>query len=500
MNFKPEKKEISLVDNVFSKSVNEVVQGDVIVPDVLEDVGKILTADAEAVIESKEISGGRITVSGTVSADILYAPQSGGIDAIHTKMGFSHTEKAEDDSMNISARCRVNSVDYSLYNSRKMNIRANLGIEISGTRDINTGVVSSAESDCPVEIQSRTIEAVSKHIHASDVIPFRETLDIPSGSPAAASVLKCSAVFSDRDFRLLANKAVIRGNLVISVLYKGEDGELSKAEFTKAITEITDAPGAEEDMKENIFVALSPFTAEPTANADGAMRAFMTEGKLLVETDCEKCETESIITDMFCTGCDLKLTDSPIAGERCEEVTMLAAVRDIVPSEEMKAKRIFDTSVKAAVDSVSVSDGEITISGKANAEMLVLGNDGTYASESRSIPFTYSGAWDKETPEVTAEAKGVSAVLTGIGDAEIRFTAALSAKTRPGKKESCITNAEVSENSTSPERPSLVVYFTKPGDTLWNIAKKYGVTRKNIISANSLGDTLPEGQKIIIPR
>ena len=226
----------------------------------------------------------------------------------------------------------------------------------------------------------------------------------------------------------------------------------------------------------------------------------MTEGKLFVETDGEKCETESIITDMFCTGCDLQLTDAPIAAERCNEVTMLAAVRDIVPSEELKAKRIFDTSVKISAGSVSVSGGEITVSGKANAEMLVLKNDGTYASESRSIPFTYSGAWDKETPSVTAEAKGVSAVLTGIGDAEIHFTAALNAKTRPAGKESCITNAEVAESGAAPERPSLVVYFTKPGDTLWNIAKRYGVTQKNIIGANSLGDTLPEGQRIIIPR
>ncbi len=500
MNFKPEIKEISLIENAFSKNVNETVQCDIIVPDVLEDVGKILCVDAQSIIESKELSGGRLTVSGTVSADILYTPQSGGIEAIHTQMTFSHSEKVEDDSLNICAVCHVSSVEHSLYNSRKMNVRANIGIELSATRDISTEILSSVESDCPVEMQSCEVETVSKHINATDVIPFHETLDIPSGSPAAVNVLKCNVSFTDRDFKLLSNKAVIRGNLLINILYKGEDGELSKAEFTRAITEICDAVGAEENMRENIRVSLSPFKAEPTANAEGAMRAFFTEGKLFVETDCRRNETETVITDMFCTGCDLKLTSSLISADNKEPVTMLAAVRDIIPSAEINAKRIFDSKVSASVVSSEVKNGEITVSGKANAGFLILDNEGAYNYITRTVPFTYSGAYNEGAPSITAKAKGISAQLSGSGDAEIRFTAVLTAKKRAGEKLNYIANAQPENTDGASEKPSLIVYFTKPGDTLWDIAKRYGATRKNIISANNLGDTLPEGQKIIIPR
>lgn len=500
MNFKPEIKEIGLIENVFSKSSAEIVQGDIIVPDVMEDIGKILTADAEAVIESKDLSGGRLTVSGTVNADIIYEPQSGGIEAIHSKMTFSHTEKTESDDMDVYAHCRVLSADCNLYNPRKMNIRVNLGIETEGTRDMTERVLSSAESDYPTEVQTKNITAVTKHVHACDVIPFHETFDISSGSPSAVNVLKCTAFLTDRDFRLLANKAVIRGTLVVSVLYKGEDGNVSKVEFTKPLTEITDAPGAEEDMKENIYVTLSPFTAEPTANADGSMRAFFTEGKIFVETDCIKENTETVITDMFSTGCSLNLTLSAIPGMPSVEFEFPAPVRDIIPSDELKAKKIFSASAWANIHETKVSDGEISISGNTNTEILFLNNDGAYSCVTRNIPFSYNGTWEGEVPNVTAKAKGISAHLTGSGDAEIRFTVFINAKPKTSVKTNCITNAEISESENKTERPSLVVYYAKDGDTLWNIAKRYGVTRKNITDANGAENTFAEGQKIIIPR
>lgn len=66
----------------------------------------------------------------------------------------------------------------------------------------------------------------------------------------------------------------------------------------------------------------------------------------------------------------------------------------------------------------------------------------------------------------------------------------------------CILEAEAVENAECNEaRPSLVIYFVQKGDTLWNIAKRYSVTRESIVKANKLGEGNPvAGQKILIPR
>ena len=49
---------------------------------------------------------------------------------------------------------------------------------------------------------------------------------------------------------------------------------------------------------------------------------------------------------------------------------------------------------------------------------------------------------------------------------------------------------------------SIVVYFVKPGDTLWNIAKKFKSTINAITSVNGIEDEnrLSVGQQLFIPK
>ena len=49
---------------------------------------------------------------------------------------------------------------------------------------------------------------------------------------------------------------------------------------------------------------------------------------------------------------------------------------------------------------------------------------------------------------------------------------------------------------------SIVVYFVKPGDTLWNIAKKFKSTIGAIASVNGIEDEnkINIGQQLFIPK
>ena len=51
------------------------------------------------------------------------------------------------------------------------------------------------------------------------------------------------------------------------------------------------------------------------------------------------------------------------------------------------------------------------------------------------------------------------------------------------------------------ERYSLIIYFVKPGDTLWNIAKRFRSTVSNIATINNLEDEnkINIGEQLFIP-
>ena len=63
-----------------------------------------------------------------------------------------------------------------------------------------------------------------------------------------------------------------------------------------------------------------------------------------------------------------------------------------------------------------------------------------------------------------------------------------------------VTKLEITDEEV-PRMPSVVVYFVKPGDTLWNIAKKFRSTVEYIMEVNNLNnEIIYPGQRLLIPR
>ena len=63
--------------------------------------------------------------------------------------------------------------------------------------------------------------------------------------------------------------------------------------------------------------------------------------------------------------------------------------------------------------------------------------------------------------------------------------------------------SEISEDGEREEQDySLIIYIVKKGDSLWNIAKKFGSTVDDIARANGIEDTnlIMPGEKLYIPK
>ncbi|MEG1441432.1 MAG: LysM peptidoglycan-binding domain-containing protein, partial [Oscillospiraceae bacterium] len=91
----------------------------------------------------------------------------------------------------------------------------------------------------------------------------------------------------------------------------------------------------------------------------------------------------------------------------------------------------------------------------------------------------------------------VSYNMSGDDEIELRLVICLGVKIVKTGRCEVVTEIEVIENECLEKCSSIIIYFVQPGDTLWNIARRYHTTVKDIMEMNCLeNDKLNIGQQI----
>lgn len=108
-----------------------------------------------------------------------------------------------------------------------------------------------------------------------------------------------------------------------------------------------------------------------------------------------------------------------------------------------------------------------------------------------------------DTLEKIAKEHGVSIVdlkvWNGLRSSRITVGQELDIYTEPEERTSIIQNT-APRRQTTPPKSSEVVHHVKKGETLWSIAKMYGITVQDLERHNQLSDVLMPGDRLIIPQ
>lgn len=89
------------------------------------------------------------------------------------------------------------------------------------------------------------------------------------------------------------------------------------------------------------------------------------------------------------------------------------------------------------------------------------------------------------------------------GGAEVRFPVRFAWLALTGSKTAAVSAVSFDENAPRDHtgQPSIVLRMVSGGERLWDIAKAYGTTARDVMQANALEEEeLPDGQLLLIPR
>ena len=214
----------------------------------------------------------------------------------------------------------------------------------------------------------------------------------------------------------------------------------------------------------------------------------------------------SIIQDMYSPSMNLGFKENKVSTmvnmkNTCDTIN----VRDKVRLEDAEHTKICDVQVMPVVSDMNISRDKVRIDGDLDLNFILTSDEGeSITTLNRKVPFNFT----QEIQGLTEDSKVDMEIVPVLrefmtDDMEVGVKVDLGVSTNSYNLEDVNVIdgiEELTEDCTNPY--SMVIYFVKPGDTLWKIAKRYRSTVEEIARVNGIEDQdkIDVGMQLFIPK
>ena len=218
----------------------------------------------------------------------------------------------------------------------------------------------------------------------------------------------------------------------------------------------------------------------------------------------KKVKNINLIEDLYSISSNLSFTQKEITTMADKQnIKDNCDLREQISIPEIGNNQLYNVRTNPNILSVNIRNGKIIYEGELNLEFLYSSTN-SMSSRTAQIPFNFEITSDNinENCEIDTniDIKRNDFILNeGNIDVsiELEFNVSISRTQRLS-----IINEISMEETRENNIYSMVIYFVKPGDTLWKIAKKFKSTMEGIASVNNIEDMnkIYPGQQLYIPK
>lgn len=513
-------KEAIRINQVIGEEVSQtVVENDIIVPDVKPDIARILIMDGEVFVKSTETMQDKVVVNGTIHYKILYVPDESeqSIKSINTSVNFSYGLNVAGckHGMASNVKCDIEHIEYEILNGRKVNAKAIIRVsgKISDERERQIVYDISGAEDIQI---LRSNYNVNSYVGSNEnSVTIRETMEIPAGKPAIKEILRNDLKINGKDYKITDGKIITKGELNISTLYTGDD-ESQSIQFMEheiPFTQFIDLPGISENAVCRVEYTIADSFFEAEEDSDGEFRVLKAEVIMDIGVEGYVQRNIEVVSDAYSPMMRLSLEKEKFKIEEfIEDSKNQINLKEVVQArnDTEDIAEVFDVLCKPVLSEYRILNDNLVLEGLVNAKVLYLANNTeqpVFCSE-QEIPFKheieFKGINSEMNCDIALDVEHCSFSIISSREIEIRPVINVSARIIKENEIPLICKAVEApiDEKRLISQPSITIYFTQPGDTLWKIAKKYYTTVDDIQRINDLSDedSLSAGQQIIIPR
>ncbi|HJB35431.1 MAG TPA: DUF3794 domain-containing protein [Candidatus Blautia merdipullorum] len=477
---------------------------DMNVPDVKPDMGRMIQKKGSVQIEDIQISEGKAYIAGALQVYILYVSDSEerNIESLMGTLPLGENLNLEglENGDKVQLKWEIEDLTVHIINSRKLNIKALVTFRAYGEEIAETELPIGVE-DGDISQKKEEISVMGAAVHKKDTMRVKEDISLASNKPDIYQLLWNTVEIRGVDIRTEQDKIGVKGELFVFVLYRGNDdnNSLQWLEHSLPFYQELECPGCSTDMIPNVEVSMAQSDLKVKQDEDGEERRIGIDAVLELEMNIYEEEELSLLLDVYTPARDCQAVREE---KRLESLLVKnfskCKVSDRVKAENSQGKilQICHSDGNVKIDDTSITERGILVEGIVQVRILYIVSDDEmpFYSMETMIPFTHlieaPGISQDCTYHLRADLEQLSTTMIDSDEIEVKIIINLNALVLKGIKTGIIRGIEEREldREKLSSMPGIVGYQVQPGDTLWDIAKKFYTTIDTITQLNHLED------------
>ena len=213
-----------------------------------------------------------------------------------------------------------------------------------------------------------------------------------------------------------------------------------------------------------------------------------------------------VISDMYSTEKKVNLeydTISVLSSNLNSNNTMEMTQSLLIP--ELETLKILNIDASPVLTEINVLDGKLALEGNIEFNILYYKLDKKVLENKKmELPFgqviKIPELQSNMNVEIDIAIENIESRVVGGNQLQIKLDMNVNVENSEEMKINSIKNIEVTDDVIE-SMPSIVIYYVKVGDTLWNIAKNFKTTVEEIKALNELtDDAIYPNQQLIIQK
>ncbi len=494
---------LSAMGGLYDTKAELPVETEILIPDYLPQVFKIVKCFVHLVPLQKQILAGRLTVEGYLRCVVYYqAEDDQSLCQTEQKIPFTRAmelPEGEYQGCTVQVTGQVEYLNCRAVNQRRVDVRGAFALAARVAARTDQEIVT-ALADCGIEQKILPVDSVKSVANLDKLLTAEE--EIRFSAPPQA-ILDIAGVGQVDEIKLISGKAVVKGRVQVNLLYRTGPGyQMEQTQQDVPFNQILDLEGVPEDSECFGAVEMTGCTVMAAAGQENGYTVTVTallHLRVNRKTECY------LVSDAFSTQYETQVTTKPLLTEqlfRQLDTVCEAQTEGELPDENAQIIHCFVTLYPTEL--VSAGEGSVVMGGRASAHVLCMNSLGEIDCYDRTFEYTLPESWPGSPEQYRFECwptvTGIDTQKNG-KDMTVRVQIRVRGQVFQRAEETVVDGVECGEvlQRTDPD-VALRIYYAAPGENVFQIAKHYHVSPTAMMQSNQLEDLeIHQNARLLVP-